>query len=117
MTTNAFLELREWLVAEKSRLGGDGSHRRLLADAFYLLEDMLNVILVNAAHATGYLGVRPKCPMRRGCAKVGECGLALLDQVRLGIEAITARLRSSDCWACSARSLPQHRRITRVAPA
>ncbi|MGH7746189.1 MAG: IS110 family transposase, partial [Candidatus Dormibacteria bacterium] len=48
-TTNALLELRDWLVAEQVTLvvlEATGDYWR---GAFYLLEDTLNVILVNAA--------------------------------------------------------------------
>ena len=52
-TTNALLELRDWLVAERVSLvvlEATGDYWR---GAFYLLEDDLNVILVNASHAKG----------------------------------------------------------------
>jgi transposase len=55
-TTNALLELRDWLVAEKVTLvvlEATGDYWR---GAFYLMEDCLNVILVNAAHAKGLPG-------------------------------------------------------------
>jgi hypothetical protein len=50
-TTKGLLELRDWLVAEKVTLvvlEATGDYWR---GAFYLLEDCLNVILVNAGHA------------------------------------------------------------------
>ena len=55
-TTNALLELRDWLVAERVSLvvlEATGDYWR---GAFYLLEDDLNVILVNAAHVKGLPG-------------------------------------------------------------
>ncbi|HET9256707.1 MAG TPA: transposase, partial [Pseudonocardiaceae bacterium] len=55
-TTNALLELRDWLVAEKVTLvvlEATGDYWR---GAFYLLEDCLNVILVNARHVKGLPG-------------------------------------------------------------
>jgi hypothetical protein len=55
-TTNALLALRDWLVAEQVSLvvlEATGDYWR---GAFYLLEDCLNVILVNAAHAKGLPG-------------------------------------------------------------
>ena len=55
-TTNALLELRDWLLAERTSLvvlEATGDYWR---GAFYLLEDDLNVILVNAAHAKGLPG-------------------------------------------------------------
>jgi len=75
-TTNALLELRDWLVAEKVTLvvlEATGDYWR---GAFYLLEDCLNVILVNAAHAKGLPG-RKTDLLRRGCVRwvsVDYCG-------------------------------------------
>lgn len=54
--TGALLKLRDWLVAEQVTLvvlEATGDYWR---GAFYLLEDVLNVILVNAAHAKGLPG-------------------------------------------------------------
>jgi transposase len=54
--TNALLELRDWRVESKVTLvvlEATGDYWR---GAFYLLEDNLNVILVNAAHAEGLPG-------------------------------------------------------------
>src|ERR1035437_9089247 len=48
-TTNALLELRVWLVAMEAT----GDYWR---PPFYVLEDDLNVILVNPAHAKGLPG-------------------------------------------------------------
>ena len=55
-TTNALLELRDWLVAEKVTLVVMEATGDYWRGAFYLLEDCLNVILVNAAHAKGLPG-------------------------------------------------------------
>ena len=55
-TTNALLQLRDWLIAERVSLvvlEATGDYWRA---AFYLLEDDLNVMLVNAAHAKGLPG-------------------------------------------------------------
>jgi hypothetical protein len=55
-TTNALLELRDWLVAERVTLVVMEATGDYWRGAFYLLEDVLNVILVNAAHAKGLPG-------------------------------------------------------------
>jgi transposase len=55
-TTNALLELRDWLVEQKVTLvvlEATGDYWR---GAFYLLEDCTNVMLVNAAHVKGLPG-------------------------------------------------------------
>ncbi|HZE16917.1 MAG TPA: transposase [Mycobacterium sp.] len=55
-TTNALLQLRDRLIAERVSLvvlEATGDYWRA---AFYLLEDDLNVMLVNAAHAKGLPG-------------------------------------------------------------
>jgi hypothetical protein len=52
--------------------GGDG---RLLAGAYYLLEDTLNVMLVNAAHAKGLPGRKTDVSDCAWLAQLGECGL------------------------------------------
>jgi transposase len=67
-TTNALLELREWLVAEQVTLVVMEATGDYWRGAFYLLEDCLDVILVNAAHAKGRPAARPMSRMRRGCA-------------------------------------------------
>jgi transposase len=58
-TTNSLLELREWLVAEQVTL----------------LEDCLNVILVNAAHAKGLPGRKTDVADSAWPCQLGECGL------------------------------------------
>jgi transposase len=55
-TTNALLELRDWLVAEQVSLVVMEATGDSWRGAFYLLEDCLNVVLVNAAHAKGLPG-------------------------------------------------------------
>ena len=74
-TTNALVELREWLVAEKVTLvvlEATGDYWR---GAFYLLEDCLNVILVNAAHAKGLPGRKTDVCDAAWLCQMGECGL------------------------------------------
>lgn len=74
-TTNALLELRDWLVAEQVTLvvlEATGDYWR---GAFYLLEDVLNVILVNAAHAKGLPGRKTDVSDSAWLCQMGECGL------------------------------------------
>lgn len=74
-TTNALLELRDWLIAEKVSLvvlEATGDYWR---GAFYLLEDELNVILVNAAHAKGLPGRKTDVADAAWLCQLGECGL------------------------------------------
>jgi transposase len=74
-TTNALLELRDWLVAEKVTLvvlEATGDYWR---PTFYLLEDCLNVILVNAAHAKGLPGRKTDVSDAAWLCQMGECGL------------------------------------------
>lgn len=74
-TTNALLELRDWLVAEKVTLvvlEATGDYWR---GAFYLMEDCLNVILVNAAHAKGLPGRKTDVCDAAWLCQMGECGL------------------------------------------
>jgi transposase len=74
-TTNALLELRDWLVAEQVTLvvlEATGDYWR---GAFYLLEDQLNVILVNAAHAKGLPGRKTDVADAAWLCQLGECGL------------------------------------------
>ena len=68
-TTNALLELRDWLVAERVSLvvlEATGDYWR---GAFYLLEVDLNVILVNAAHAKGLPGRNGRLATPLGCVR------------------------------------------------
>jgi transposase len=55
-TTNSLLELRDWLVAQKVTLVVMEATGDYWRGAFYLLEEGLNVILVNAAHVKGLPG-------------------------------------------------------------
>jgi transposase len=74
-TTNALLELRDWLVAEEVTLvvlEATGDYWR---SAFYILEDVLNVILVNAAHAKGLPGRKTDVSDAAWLCQLGECGL------------------------------------------
>jgi transposase len=74
-TTNALLALRDWLVAEQVSLvvlEATGDYWR---GAFYLLEDCLNVILVNAAHAKGLPGRKTDVCDAAWLCQMGECGL------------------------------------------
>ena len=74
-TTNALLELRDWLIAEKVTLvvlEATGDYWR---GAFYLLEDCLDVILVNAAHAKGLPGRKTDVCDSAWLCQLGECGL------------------------------------------
>ncbi len=50
-TTNSLLELRDWLVAQKVTLVVMEATGDYWRGAFYLLEEGLNVMLVNASHA------------------------------------------------------------------
>ena len=74
-TTNALLELWDWLVAEQVTLvvlEATGDYWR---GAFYLLEDTLNVMLVNAAHAKGLPGRKTDVSDAAWLCQLGECGL------------------------------------------
>ena len=74
-TTNALLELRDWLVEQRVTLvvlEATGDYWR---GAFYLLEDALNVILVNAGHAKGLPGRKTDVSDSAWLAQLGECGL------------------------------------------
>ena len=74
-TTNALLELRDWLVDQQVTLvvlEATGDYWR---GAYYLLEDALNVILVNAAHAKGLPGRKTDVSDSAWLAQLGECGL------------------------------------------
>jgi len=73
-TTNALLELRDWLVDQQVTLvvlEATGDYWR---GAYYLLEDALNVMLVNAAHAKGLPGRKTDVSDSAWLAQLGECG-------------------------------------------
>jgi transposase len=74
-TTNALLELRDWLIAEKVTLVVMEATGDYWRGAFYLLEDVLNVILVNAAHAKGLPGRKTDVSDAAWLCQLGECGL------------------------------------------
>lgn len=74
-TTNALLELRDWLVAEKVTLVVMEATGDYWRGAFYLLEDCLDVILVNAAHAKGLPGRKTDVCDAAWLCQMGECGL------------------------------------------
>lgn len=74
-TTNSLLQLRDWLTECKVSLvvmEGTGDYWR---GAFYLLEDDLNVMLVNAAHAKGLPGRKTDVADSAWLCQLGECGL------------------------------------------
>jgi len=74
-TTNALLELRDWLVGERVSLVVMEATGDYWRGAFYLLEDDLNVILVNAAHAKGVPGRKTDVCDAAWLCQMGECGL------------------------------------------
>jgi transposase len=74
-TTNALLELRDWLLAEQVSLVVMEATGDYWRGAFYLLEDCLNVILVNAAHAKGLPGRKTDVSDAAWLCQMGECGL------------------------------------------
>jgi transposase len=74
-TTNALLELRDWLVAEKVTLVVMEATGDYWRGAFYLLEDELSVMLVNAAHAKGLPGRKTDVSDAVWLCQLGECGL------------------------------------------
>src|SRR5664280_2125321 len=74
-TTNALLQLRDWLVEQQVTLvvlEATGDYWR---GVYYLLEDTLNVLLVNAAHAKGLPGRKTDVSDSAWLAQLGECGL------------------------------------------
>jgi transposase len=74
-TTNSLLELRDWLLAEKVTLVVMEATGDYWRGAFYLLEDSLKVILVNAAHAKGLPGRKTDVSDAAWLCQMGECGL------------------------------------------
>ncbi|MGH3438649.1 MAG: IS110 family transposase [Sciscionella sp.] len=74
-TTNVLLELRDWLVAEKVTLVVMEATGDYWRGTFYLLEDCLHVILVNAAHAKGLPGRKTDVSDAAWLCQMGECGL------------------------------------------
>jgi transposase len=74
-TTNALLELRDWLVESQVTLVVMEATSDYWRAPFYLLEDALNVILVNAAHAKGLPGRKTDVADSAWLCQLGECGL------------------------------------------
>ena len=74
-TTNALLELRDWLLDQQVTLVVMEATGDYWRGAYYLLEDTLNVILVNAAHAKGLPGRKTDVSDSAWLAQLGECGL------------------------------------------
>src|SRR5664280_2907340 len=74
-TTNALLQLREWLVDQGVTLVAMEATGDYWRPPFYLLEDDLNVILVNPAHAKGLPGRKSDVTDSMWLAQLGECGL------------------------------------------
>jgi transposase len=73
--TNSLLEMRDWLLGEKVTLVVMEATGDYWRPAFYLLEDCLNVILVNAAHAKGLPGRKTDVADAAWLCQLGECGL------------------------------------------
>lgn len=73
--TNALLQLRDWLAVEKVALVAMKATGAYWRPAFHLLEDTLNVILVNAAHAKGLPGGKTDVADAAWLCQLGECGL------------------------------------------
>lgn len=74
-TTNSLLELRDRLIESKVTLVVLEATSDYWRGAFYLLEDDLNVILVNAAHAKGLPGRKTDVADAAWLCQLGECGL------------------------------------------
>jgi transposase len=74
-TTNALLELRDWLIESHVTLVVMEATSDYWRAPFYLLEDDLNVILVNAAHAKGLPGRKTDVADAAWLCQLGECGL------------------------------------------
>ncbi len=74
-TTNALLELRDWLVEQRVTLVAIEATGDYWRPPFYLLEDDVNVILVNPAHAKGLPGRKSDVTDSMWLAQLGECGL------------------------------------------
>ena len=73
-TTNALLELRDWLVGQKVTLVAMEATGDCWRPPLCLLEDDLNVILVNPAHAKGLPGRKSDVTDSMWLAQLGECG-------------------------------------------
>ena len=74
-TTNALLELRDWLIEQRVTLVAMEATGDYWRPPFYLLEDDVNVILVNPAHAKGLPGRKTDVSDSMWLAQLAECGL------------------------------------------
>src|SRR5665811_2281542 len=74
-TTNALLQLRDWLIEQRVTLIAIEATGDYWRPPFYLLEDDLNIILVNPAHAKGLPGRKSDVTDSMWLAQLGECGL------------------------------------------
>ena len=74
-TTNALLEMRDWLVAERVSLVVMEATGDYWRPAYYLCEDTLNVQLVNAKHAKGLPGRKTDVADSAWLCQLAECGL------------------------------------------
>jgi transposase len=74
-TTGALLELRDWLVEQEVSLVVMEATSDYWRSPFYLLEDTLNVMLVNAAHAKGLPGRKTDVADAAWLCQLGEHGL------------------------------------------
>jgi transposase len=74
-TSTSLLQLRDWLVAERVSIVVMEATGDYWRPPFYLLEDVLNVILVNAAHAKNLPGRKSDVADAVWLAQLAECGL------------------------------------------
>jgi len=74
-TTHSLLQLRDWLEAEQVSIVVMAATGDYWRPPFYLLEDVLNVILVNAAHAKTLPGRKSDVADAVWLAQLAECGL------------------------------------------
>ena len=74
-TTNALLGLRDWLIEQRVSIVVMEATGDYWRPPFYLLEDALNVILVNATHAKGLPGRKTDVADAVWLAQLAECGL------------------------------------------
>lgn len=74
-TTGALLDLRDWLIEQQVSLVVMEATSDYWRSPFYLLEDALHVILVNAAHAKGLPGRKTDVADAAWLCQLGECGL------------------------------------------
>jgi hypothetical protein len=74
-TTNALLQLRDWLIEQGVTLIAMEATGDYWRPPLYLLEDDLNVILVNPAHAKALPGRKSDVSDSMWLAQLAECGL------------------------------------------